>query len=199
MHHRIIQHAGRRFSLKLDELSWQALEAIARADKIRLNQLIARVATENGDANLTAALRQLCLERALQRAAMLERELTAVSRLGRGMPVSAMVEGMPTPCFALSQRHEVLRANAPATSWIGMEEAALQGQRIDRYLQIVAARSLDSIVAEFGQGVVKLFPARILCPKPGRLLMARGMICPALVRAADDLAYLIMIDLRTAV
>jgi predicted DNA-binding ribbon-helix-helix protein len=199
MHHRIVQHAGRRFSLKLDELYWQALEAIARADKIRLNQLIARIAAENGDANLTAALRQLCLERALQRAAMLERELTAVSRLGRGMPVSAMVEGMPTPCFALSQRHEVLRVNAPATSWIGMEEAALQGQRIDRYLQIVAARSLDSIVAEFGQGVVKLFPARILCPKPGRLLMARGMICPALVRAADDLAYLIMIDLRAAV
>lgn len=199
MQHRIVQHAGRRYSLKLDELSWQALEAIARAEKIRLNQLIARVAASNGDANLTAALRQLCLERALQRAQMLERELTAVSRLGRGMPISAVVEAMPAPCFALSQRHEVLRANGPAVGWIGLEETALQGQRIDRYLQIIATRSLDSIVGEFGQGVVKIFPARVVCPKPGRLLMARGMICPALVRAADDLAYLLMIDLRTAV
>src|SRR5262249_7578086 len=152
-------------------------------EKIRLNQLIARVAAENSDANLTAALRQLCLERALQRAQMLERELTAVSRLGRGMPISAVVEGMPAPCIALSQRHEVLRVNAPAVSWIGLEETALQGQRIDRYLQIIAARSLDSIVGEFGQGVVKIFPARVVCLKPGRLLMARGMICPALVRA----------------
>jgi predicted DNA-binding ribbon-helix-helix protein len=199
MQHRVIQHAGRRYSLKLEEISWQALEAIAHADKIRLNQLVARVAAQNHDANLTAALRQLCLERALQRAAMLERELSAVSRLGRGMPVSAMVEGMPAPCFALSQRHEVLRVNAPATGWIGLAEGALQGQRIDRYLQVIAARSLDNIVAEFGQGVVKLFPARIVCPKPGRLLMARGMICPALVRSAEDLAYLLMIDLRTAV
>ena len=198
MRHRIIQQAGRRYSLKLDDLTWQALEAVARAEKIRLNQLVARVAAQTGDANLTGALRQLCLERALQRAAMLERELAAVSRLGRGMPVSAMVEGMPTPCFALSQRHEVLRVNAPAVSWSGLEEQALLGQKIDRYLQIIANQSLDNIVAEFGRGVVKLFPARVLCPKPGRLLMARGMICPALVRSADDLAYLLMIDLRTA-
>ncbi len=198
MRHRIIQQAGRRYSLKLDELTWQALEAVARADKIRLNQLIARVAAETGDANLTAALRQLCLERALQRAAMLERELAAVSRLGRGVPVSAMVEGMPAPCFALSQRHEVLRVNAPAIGWCGLEEQALVGQKIDRYLQIIANQSLDNIVAEFGRGVVKLYPARVLCPKPGRLLMARGMICPALVRGADDLAYLLMIDLRTS-
>jgi predicted DNA-binding ribbon-helix-helix protein len=198
MRHRIIQQSGRRYSLKLDDLTWQALEAVARAEKIRLNQLVARVAAETGDANLTGALRQLCLERALQRAALLERELAAVSRLGRGMPVSAMVEGMPTPCFALSQRHEVLRVNAPAVSWSGLEEQALLGQKIDRYLQIIANQSLDNIVAEFGRGVVKLFPARVLCPKPGRLLMARGMICPALVRSADDLAYLLMIDLRTA-
>ncbi len=196
MRHRIIQHAGRRYSLKLDDLSWQALEAVARADKLRLNQLVARVAAENGDSNLTAALRQLCLERALERAAVLERELAALSRLGRGMPVSAMVEGMPAPCFVMSHRHEVLRANAQAIGWIGLEGAALVGQDIRRFLQILAAESLDSIIAEFGQGVVKLYPARILCPKPGRLLMARGVICPALVRGADDLAYLIMIDLR---
>ena len=197
MRHRIIQHDGRRYSLKLDDLSWQALEAVARADKIRLNQLVARVAEQNGDSNLTAALRQLCLERTIQRTAILERELAALSRLGRGMPVSAMVEGMPTPCFVMSRRHDVLRVNAPAANWIGLEEAALLGQNIERYLQVLAAQPLENIVAEFGQGVVKLFPARIVCPKPGRLLMARGIICPALVRAADDLAYLIMIDLRT--
>ena len=86
MRHRIIQHAGRRYSLKLDDVSWRALEAVARADKVRLNQLVARVAAQNGDSNLTAALRQLCLERALERIAVLERELAALTRLGRGMP-----------------------------------------------------------------------------------------------------------------
>jgi predicted DNA-binding ribbon-helix-helix protein len=196
MRHRIIQHDGRRYSLKLDDVSWRALEAVARVDKLRLNQLVARVAAQNGDSNLTAALRQLCLERALRRTAELERELAALSRLGRGMPVSAVVESMPTPCFVMSHRHEVLRVNAHALSWIGLEEAALVGQNIQRFLQILAAQSLDSIIAEFGQGAVKLFPARIVCPKPGRLLMARGVICPALVRGAEDLAYLIMIDLR---
>jgi predicted DNA-binding ribbon-helix-helix protein len=197
MRHRIIQHAGRRYSLKLDDLSWQALEAVARADKLRLNQLVARVAARSGDSNLTAALRQLCLERAIQRTTILEREVAALSRSGRGVPASAMVEGMPAPCFVMSHRHEILRLNAPAVSWIGLEEAALLGQNIERYLQILGTQSLENIVAEFGQGIVKLFPVRIVCPKPGRLPMARGVICPALVRAADDLEYLLMIDLRT--
>jgi|SRR5882672_8085123 len=35
MRHRITQHDGRRYSLKRDDLSWQALEAVARADKRR--------------------------------------------------------------------------------------------------------------------------------------------------------------------
>jgi hypothetical protein len=35
MHYRTMLHAGRRYSRKRDDLSWQALEAVARADKRR--------------------------------------------------------------------------------------------------------------------------------------------------------------------
>ena len=199
MRHRIIQRAGRRYSLKLDDLSWRTLEALARAEGLRLNQLIARVAAEHGAGNLTAALRQLCLHRVVQRVTELEKELAVMSRPSKGSAIPAIVEAMPVPCFVISHRQEVLRVNALAAKWIGMEEPALIGQRIDRYLQIQSTQSLEKIVAEFGQGVAKLFPARIIYPKPGRLLIARAMICPALVRAADDLAYLIMIDLRTSI
>lgn len=198
MRHRIIQHAGRRYSLKFDELSWQTLEALARAEGLRLNQLIAGIAAKQGRGNLTAALRQLCLERAVQRVAALELQVAALSRPGRGAAIPAIVEGMPTPCFLMSHRHEILRANGPAARWIGMDKAALIGQSVERYLQIQSTLTLEKIVAEFGKGTAKIFPARIICPRPGRLMIARGMICPALVRSADDLAYVLMIDLRTA-
>ena len=58
MAHRILQHAGRRYSLKLDEIVWETLEELAEDGGLRLNELVARVAQETGgDAGLTNALR----------------------------------------------------------------------------------------------------------------------------------------------
>jgi hypothetical protein len=39
-----------------------------------------------------------------------------------------------------------------------------------------------------------VFPARVICLRPGRLIMAKGSICPAVVRSQGDLLYFLMID-----
>ena len=130
---------------------------------------------------------------------MLERELSAVSRLGRGMPVSAMVEGMPAPCFALSQRHEVLRVNAPATGWIGTGGGGAAGPK-DRPLPAghrgaFARQHRRRIRPGRGEAVSRAHRL----PEAGSPADGARHDLPRLVRSADDLAYLLMIDLRTAV
>ena len=51
MRHRIIQHSGRRYSVKLADAVWENLESLAGEAGLRLNQLVARVAEQAGEAN----------------------------------------------------------------------------------------------------------------------------------------------------
>ena len=49
-------------------------------------------------------------------------------------------------------------------------------------------------VEQFGAGRAQVFPARIVCLRPGRLIMAKANICPVLRRSESDLVYIILID-----
>lgn len=200
MRHRIIQHAGRRFSVKLDDTVWHSLESLAVGSGLRLNQLVAQVADQAGDgANLTGSLRQYCLEEALKRIKELERDAED-RRLGAGgVPVTLFAEACPSPCLIVDSGHHMLRANDAAQEWMGTSEEALLGKSVQHYFQIKSATPLDEIVRQYGAGVLKVFTARIVYVRPGRLVVARAKICPGAVRAPDDLAYLILVDTgRTA-
>jgi predicted DNA-binding ribbon-helix-helix protein len=200
MRHRIIQHAGRRFSVKLDDRVWHSLESLAAESGLRLNQLVAQVADQAGDgANLTGSLRQYCLEEALKRIKELERDAED-RRLGAGgVPITLFAEACPAPCLVVDSVHNVLRANDAAQEWMGTSEEALLGKSVKHYFQIKSATPLDEIVRQYGAGGLKVFTARIVYVRPGRLVVARAKICPGVVRALDDLAYLILVDTgRTA-
>ena len=47
---------------------------------------------------------------------------------------------------------------------------------------------------QYAAGRSNVFPARVICLRPGRLIMAKGSICPAVVRSEGDLLYFLMID-----
>jgi len=200
MRHRIIQHSGRRFSVKLDDTVWHSLESLAAESGLRLNQLVAQVADQAGDgANLTGSLRQYCLEEALKRIKDLERDAEDRRLAGGGVPVALFAEASPAPCLIVDAGHKVLRANAAAQEWMGTSEEALLGKSVQHYFQIKSATPLDEIVRQYGAGSLKVFSARMVYVRPGRLVVARAKICPGVVQGQGDLAYLILVDTgRTA-
>ena len=200
MRHRIIQHAGRRFSVKLDDTVWQSLEALAADAGLRLNQLVARVVDQAGEGvSITGSLRKYCLEAALQRIKELEREAQDHRLASGGVPLTLFAEACPAPCLIVDAGHNVLRANAAACEWMGTSEDALIGKSVQHYFQIKSATPLDEIVRQYAHGSFSAFAARVVYVRPGRLVVARAKICPAMVHGPDDLAYLIVVDTgRTA-
>lgn len=195
MRHRIIQHAGRRYSVKLDDLVWNSLESLAAKADLRLNQLVSRVAERAGEgANITGALRQYCLDEALKRIRELEREAEDRALSGGGVPITLFVEASPAPSLIVGGDHNIRRANAAACEWMGTTEEALIGKSVQHYFQIKAPRPLDEIAGHYEAGGLDVFNARIVYVRPGRLVVARAKICPGIVQGPEDLAYLIMVD-----
>jgi predicted DNA-binding ribbon-helix-helix protein len=195
MRHRIIQHAGRRYSVKLDDLVWSNLESLAADANLRLNQLVSRIADSAGDgANLTGALRQYCLDEALKRIKELERAAEDHKLAGGGVPVTLFADASPAPCLIVGGDHQIRRANQPACEWMGTTEEALAGKSVQHYFQIKAQAPLDEIVRQYGAGRLQVFSARLVYVRPGRLVVARAKICPAVVQGPQDVSYLILMD-----
>ncbi len=194
MRHRILQHAGRRYSLKLDGIVWDILEELAKEMGLRLNELVARVASEAGDERaLTAALRLYCLREIRNRLSQREAAIRDLSLTSRGVSTVLFAEACPTPCFLVGRDHAILEINEPAQRWMSAKEQALVGRNIGHYLQIKSVPPVDEIVRQFGDGVRRVFPARVLHVRPGRLVMARANLCPAIVNGAVEVAYFLMI------
>jgi predicted DNA-binding ribbon-helix-helix protein len=195
MRHRILQHAGRRYSLKLDGIVWEVLEELAKKSGLRLNELVARIAQEAGDEGaLTAALRLYCLREMRRRLAEQDSAIKELTLTSRGVPTILFAEACPTPCFLVGGDNVILEINEPAERWMSAEGQALVGKNIGHYLQIKTVPPVDEIIRQFGDGVRRVFPARVLHVRPGRLVMARANLCPAIVNGAAELAYFLIVS-----
>jgi len=193
--HRIVQFHNRRYSLKLGSDVWDILETSARRRGLRLNHLIGEIAEACGpQANLSATLRSYCMEELKFQVGDLETRLRQAKMNAGGVSVEIIAESIPIPCFVLNERMLVVKCNSASRKWLGMEEAALRDQPIDRYMQIKVPIPLHRIIAQFGAGRANAFPARVVCLRPGRLIMAKATICPATVRSETDLLFLLLID-----
>ena len=53
---------------------------------------------------------------------------------------------------------------------------------------------LDEIVQQYGAGTLSLFSARLVYVRPGRLVVARARICPAVIHSPTDVSYLVLMD-----
>ncbi len=193
--HRIVQHRGRRYSIKLEETVWQTLDSIAEGLGIRLNQLVGQVAgglSENS--SLTASLRTFCLQRSLDQIADLQQNLDDRSLMSEGIPIASIVEACPAPCLLVRAPDEVVRVNEPAKTWFGTDGEALIGKSLSHYLQIRSKPKLSEILATYRTGETRNHTARVVYLRPGRLVMARAGICPAMVGGEQELLYLVMID-----
>lgn len=196
MAHRILQHAGRRYSLKLDEIVWETLEELAEEGGLRLNELVARVAQEAGDdAGLTNALRNYCLGELRRRLSQRDAEIKTMRLTSRGVPAALIAQACPTPCFLIGNDQLILETNEPAQKWMSTPGTALAGKIVDHYLQIKSMPPIDEVVRQFRDGARRLFAARVLHLRPGRLVMARAHLCPATIDAdrPQDFAYFLIV------
>ena len=197
MAHRILQHAGRRYSLKLDEIVWETLEELAEEGGLRLNELVARVAQEAGDdAGLTNALRNHCLGELRRRLSQRDAEIKTLRLTSRGVPAALIALACPTPCFLIGNDQLILETNEPAQKWMSTPGTALAGKIVDHYLQIKSMPPIDEVVRQFRDGARRLFAARVLHLRPGRLVMARAHLCPATIDAdrPQDFAYFLIVQ-----
>jgi predicted DNA-binding ribbon-helix-helix protein len=194
MRHRILQHAGRRYSVKLDPAVWQALEGFAEEREMRLNALVAEVDRGRGNASLTEALRLYCLQRALERIGALSRRVEELALMRIGVPLGAIVDACPAPCLLVGHDQTIRRANAAAQRWMAATAEALVGRSLEHYLQIRATRPLSEIMAAFGRGEQAAQPVRVVYLRPGRVIMARATLCPASYDGPDAFSYLVMLD-----
>lgn len=195
MRHRIVQHLGRRYSLKLDALLWERLEELAQDRGLRLNQLIGEVASGiSEEINLTNALRNFCMTATLARLRELERELEERSLTSEGVPLGVIVDACPAPVLAVSRGQIIQRANQVAQRWMGAEEAGLVGKPIGNYFQIRCQIPLDKILEEFDNGLHRVFQGRILYLRPGRVVTARVNICPGTFDRDAGTSFLIIVD-----
>jgi predicted DNA-binding ribbon-helix-helix protein len=194
MRHRIVQHAGKRYSLKLDALVWEALEGFAAADGIRLNELVARVGrAADGRSSLTEALRLYSLRRALEGMAALSRRLEDRALTVAGAPVGLIVDACPAPCLLVAGAQTIRRVNAAAERWMGVAANGLIGRSLEHYLQIRSTPPLATYLAAVATGEATALAVRALYLRPGRVVMARATLCPAAIGSGAEFSYLVMI------
>ena len=193
--HRIVQHRGRRYSLKLGADIWEILERSAQRRGKRLNRLIGEIAEAcPPGANLSATLRSYCVDELKLQVRDLEQKLREMSMSTQGISAASVADACPSPCFLLNAQSLVLKTNGAAQKWLSIDEAALRDKPIDRYMQIKVPVPLPQILEQFAAGRSNVYPARVICLRPGRLIMAKGNLCPAVVRGDGDLLYFLMID-----
>ena len=136
---RILQLDGKRYSLRLEHEFWTALEAIALRRKLRLNHLVAEIASHRpSDSNLSSNLRVFCL-------AEMERATAGRSLAVDGTSVTALVEAAPMPGLLLDADQIILAANETFLHWSGLKRALLLRQKLAARFRLQGASSFDGL------------------------------------------------------
>ncbi len=193
--HRIVQLAGRRYSIKLELGFWRFLEETARREGIRLNQLVGRLAADHpGEIGFAAALRLYCLSVASARLGAVEDELRKAAMATGNTDLSAVVDACPAPCLVLAYDRTIRLVNESFARWMGTSPEALIGQPADHFFQIRGHFRVDDLWNRFGRGLTTAVPAKLAYVAPGRVAVAQAPLFAAALQAPADFPCLIMLD-----
>ncbi len=193
--HRIVQLAGRRYSIKLEQGFWRFLEETAQGQGLRLNQLVGRLAADHPtEIGFAAALRLYCLTVASARIGAVEDELSKTAMATGTTDLGAVVGACPAPCLVLSHERTIRLVNEPFTRWLAVDPSALIGKPAEHFFQIRGHFRIDDLWARFGQGLTSAVPAKLAYVAPGRVVVAKAHLCAAAIKGPDDFSCLIMLD-----
>jgi predicted DNA-binding ribbon-helix-helix protein len=167
---RILQLDGKRYSLRLENEFWAALEAIASRRKLRLNRLVAEIASHrSGESNLSSVLRVFCLGE-------MERATAGRSPTLDSASITSLIEAAPAPGLLLDADQIVLAANAAFVHWSGVKRALLLRQRLAVHFRLQSASSFDGLWSR----PVREEETRVIGITPGRVLAADARLVPVL-------------------
>ena len=181
---RIVQHRGRRYSIRLEPVFWQSLEALAEVQGKRLGRLVAEQADGYDGANFASYLRVLCMLEAKQSLAR-----TSL-RPSQGNLVD-LVMGCTSPGLVLSRQRTILAYNPSLEEWIGPGRKPMGGAELTSIMQVRTRRPLNEIWDELMSGKLARADMNVLHVEPGRVVAAGARLL-ALRAIEEGTSYAVM-------
>ena len=181
---RIVQHLGRRYSIRLEPVFWQSLDALAARQGMRLGRFVAERAETYRGANFASYLRVICMLDAGQLLAH------ATLRPHQSSLVD-LVTGCPSPGLVLTRQRTIIAYNDSLEQWLGPAHKPLAGAELTAVMQVRTRRPLNDIWEDMLEGKLARADINVLNVEPGRVIAAnaRLMALPAL---EEDAFYAIM-------
>lgn len=181
---RVVQHRGRRYSIRLETIFWTFLDYLAARHGLRLGRYIAGLAASYRGNNLSSYLRVVCMLEAERRLAEQVLEPNRDSLL-------ALVRDCPCPGIILSRSRAILGYNTAFARWLGPGPRVLAGSALTDVLQVRTARSLNEVWADMVAGAQGTVKAHVLRVSPGLVSAAQATIVP-LRTGTEDGFYAVM-------
>jgi predicted DNA-binding ribbon-helix-helix protein len=185
---RIVQHRGRRYSIRLEPVFWQSLEALAEAQDVRLGRLVAEQASGYHGANFASYLRVMCMLVAKQSLAR-----TSL-RPSQGNLVD-LVMGCTSPGLVLSHQRTILAYNTGLEEWIGPGRKPMGGAELTSIMQVRTRRPLNEIWDELLSGKLARADVNVLHVEPGRVVAAGARLLA--LRAIEEGTFYAVMWLAT--
>lgn len=186
---RIVQHHGRRYSIRLEPVFWQALEALADGQDMRLGRFIAERAAGYRGRNFASYLRVLCMVEADQDLAR------ARLRPSLGSVVD-LVTSCTSPGLVLSRQRTIVAYNDGLTQWLGSAQGPLAGAELTSVMQVRTRRPLNDLWDDLSAGTIGRADVNVLHVQPGRVMAAAARLLG--LRAVDEDVFYVVMWLATS-
>lgn len=181
---RIVQHRGRRYSIRLEPVFWQSLDALAERQGLRLGRFVAERAETYRGANFASYLRVICMLDAGQSLAR------ASLRPSHGGLVD-LVAGCPSPGLILSRHRTIVTYNEGLEQWLGPTHKPLAGAELTSVMQVRTRRPLNEIWDGMLNGELARADVNVLHVEPGRVIAASARLL-ALREPEEDTFYAVI-------
>ena len=168
---RVVQHQGRRYSIRLETVFWKVLEHLAGRQGLRLGRYIAGLAGSYEGNNLSSYLRVVCMLEAERSAAETSLDPTRDSLL-------TLVRDCPSPGLIISRSRTILGYNTAFAHWLGPGPRVLAGSELTDVLQVRTARFLNEVWTDLVSGAEGTVRAHVLRVSTGRVSAAQATIVP---------------------
>ncbi|MDX1425937.1 MAG: ribbon-helix-helix domain-containing protein [Kiloniellales bacterium] len=188
---RVVQHRGRRYSIRLETIFWRFLDHLAARHDMRLGRYIAGLAASYAGNNLSSYLRVVCMLEA-------ERRLAKAHLDPRRDSLLALVRDCPSPGVIVSRSRTILGYNTAFAHWLGPGPQVLAGSELTDVLQVRAARPLNEVWADMIDGAQGAVKAHVLRISPGRASAAQATIVPLRAGEADGFYAVMWLEAKRA-
>ncbi|MHA1599282.1 MAG: ribbon-helix-helix domain-containing protein [Alphaproteobacteria bacterium] len=181
---RILQHLGRRYSIRLEPIFWQSLDSLAARQGMRLGRFVAERAETYRGANFASYLRVICMLDAGQALAH------ATLRPSQGSLID-LVTGCTSPGLVLTRHRTIVAYNGGLEQWLGPAHKPLAGAELTSIMQIRTRRPLNEIWEEMLDGKLARADINVLNVEPGRVVAANARLL-ALHAPEEDAFYAVL-------